>query len=373
MHLTVRPCRGRRDWNLFERVPELLLGHHPPFIPPFPGSVSGLRKAGHPFHLHGEMFPFLAFRGREVVGRVAGIVNRTHNEFHGDTTRFVGFFDAVDDEDVAAALFEAAEGSIADPSCSLLRGPFSPTQNDPCGVLVEGFEHPPSLMMPWNPPYYERLFEANGWEPARDLYAYAFEPDAAKMERSARIAERIRGKSDVSIRTGSKKHFRRDLRILQRLFNATLDHEWNFMPIAEADLEFAARDFGRILDPDLVLFAEHEGEPVGFCFSVPNANELMARVKGSHGLVRLLRLLWHLRTQRLRSFRLAMLGVLPDYRNKGIPPTFFAETFRHMTDRYEFAEVSWVQDINDQIDKATAFVGSSRYKTYRVYEKRVRG
>jgi len=369
MHLTVRPCRGRRDWILFERVPELLHGGRAPFIPPFPGSVSGLRKPDHPFHRHGEMFPFLAFHDEEVVGRVAGIVNRTHNRFHGDTIRFVGFYEAIDDDEVASALFEAAEGSVAHPGCDVLRGPFSPTQNDACGVLVDGFEHPPSLMMPWNPPYYERHFEANGWAPARDLYAYAFTPDASTMERSARIAERTRKKSDIVIRRGERKHFLRELRIVHRLFNETLADEWNFMPLAAEDLEYAARDLGRILDPGLVLFAEHEGRPVGFCFSVPNANELMERAKGTRGLRRLWTLARHARRP-FRSFRLAMLGVLPEYRNKGISPSFFAETFRHMKKHYDFAEVSWVQDINEQIHKAAAFVGSRRYKTYRVYEKR---
>ncbi len=370
MRPTLRPCRTRGDWRLFERVPELLHGRLDPFIPPLPGSVSGLRKPRHPFHVHGEIRPFLAFRGREVVGRVAGIVNRTHNEFHGDRTRFVGFFDCIDDAEVAAALFDAAERSVADADCPLLRGPFSPTQNDPCGVLVDGFEDPPSLMMPWNPPYYERHFEANGWAPARDLYAYRIEPHAPTMERTARLATRLREKTDLHVRRGERRHFQRDLRLVQRLFNQTLADEWNFMPMSVEDLEYAAQDLGRILDPGLILFAEYAGEPIGFCFSLPNVNELMARASRSRGLLRLLRLGWYVATRRPRSGRLAILGLLPEYRNRGIPAIFFHETFRHFKEHYELGEISWIQDINTQVNRAAELVGASRSKTYRVYEKR---
>jgi len=368
--VTVRPVVGRRDWKLFENLPELLLGPYAAFITPIPGSVRALAKADHPFRHNGDIFPFLAFRGSKPVGRVAAIVNLTHNEYHQDKVGFVGFFDCVEDIAVANALFEAAEKELGARGLGPFRGPFSPTQNDPCGVLVDGFEHPPMFLMPWNPPYYPVLWEASGWSGVRDLYGYRMPlPHASVGDRTARMAERFRRRSGVTVRPGSRGGFRRDLEIIHALFNETLGHEWNFMPLIREDLEYAARELRWILDPGLILIAEHEGVPVGFSLSLPDVNEFVARAARLPGPLRMLSLVWQTLFHRPRGFRLVALGVLPEYHGTGLAPLFYHETNEYGSSRYTVAEVSWVQDSNEEMTGTMQAFESDLYKTYRVFEK----
>jgi hypothetical protein len=379
--ITVRPLVGRRDWKLFENLPELLHAGHAAFIPPIPGTVTVLRKANHPFHLHGDLFPFLAFRGGEPVGRVAAIVNRTHNQHHQDNVGFVGFFDCIDDPEVAQVLFRAAEKELSRRGLGTIRGPFSPTQNDPCGVLVDGYQYPPTFLMPWNPPYYTGLWEAAGWRGVQDLYGYRMPLPYAPVHnrtsrhwaRRARMAERFKRKSGVTVRPGSKEHFRQDLEIIQALFNNTLKHEWNFMPLIREDLEYAARDLRWILDPGLILIAEHEGIPVGFSLSLPDVNEFAARAARWAKPLRVLHVGLQTLFQRPRGFRVVALGVLPEYDRSGLAPLFYHETNEYGSSRYTIAEVSWVQAANEEMTATLKALQGDRYKTYRVFEKTLPG
>ena len=367
--IEILPVQTSRDWRLFEQIPELLHGSNPYFLPPFPGSVSRIRKERHPFHGHGKIYPFIAMRNGKPIGRIAGIVNETHNKYHADATGFFGFFDFVDGSDVAARLFETAEQAVARHGKQSMRGPYNPTQNDECGLLVEGFDRHPFVLMPYNPEYYVNVYDGLGLEKARDLFAFYIEDDATTVQRTERIVERVKRKTRIKIRGVDLSRLSRELEIIERLFNTTLVEEWSFMPTTRRDLQFAARDLKAILDPDMVLIAEREGEPVGFSLTIPNVNEFMVKAKRSRGLWRLLRLVWYLKTRRPTEARLAVLGVLPEFRNKGIAPVFYFESLRRGKQNYVGGEISWVQDINTEINKTAAAMGVERYKTYRIFER----
>lgn len=372
--ITVRPLAGWRDWKLFEHLPELLHGGHPAFIPSIPGTVTVLRKDTHPFHLHGEIFPFLAFRGGQPVGRVAAIVNRTHNQHHQDQVGFVGFFDCIDNKEVAQALFRTAEKELSGRGLGPLRGPFSPTQNDPCGVLVDGFEYPPMFLMPWNPPYYTGLWEAAGWRGVRDLYGYRVPISYDFVgDRRRRLVERFRKRSGITVRPGSRRHFQRDLDIIRSLFNETLDGEWNFMPLSREDFEYAAKELRWILDPGLIGIAEHDGRPVGFSLTLPDINEAMAKAAQWRGPLRFLRFAWEAMTRRPAGIRLVALGILPEYQPTGLSSLFYHDLLTYGNGRYSAIEVSWVQDVNTDTNRRLLDFEADLYKTYRVFEKTLPG
>ncbi len=367
--IQIVPVQTKRDWKLFERVPELLHRERQYFLPPFPGSVSRLRKKTHPFHDHGAIFPFLALRDGQPIGRIAGIINETHNEFHRDLTGFFGFFDFIDDIDVAAQLFHAAEQVVAARGLRSLRGPYNPTQNDECGVLVEGFDAYPFLMLPYNPQYYVDIYDRLDLKRVRDLYAFDIRATDRQSKRIVRAAERLRRKTSIKVRSVRRADIRRELEIVRELFNRTLDGEWGFMPISSADLEFAVRDLKAILDPRTVLVAEADGKPIGIAVSIPNVNEFMIKAKSSRGLMRTLKLIWYLKTRRPRQLRLAILGVDSAYRSKGVAPVFYLESFELFRMYPGAGEISWVQDINVEIIRAIELMGGRRSKTYTIYEK----
>lgn len=372
--LRVVPVEGRREWSLFERVSEMVLGGYPQFVPPIPGTEAGLGKPGHPFHRHGSVMPFLAFRGARPVGRVAAIVNRTHNAYHGDRTGFVGFFDCEDDTEAAAALLGAAEDELGRLGHPLLRGPFNPTQNDPCGVLVEGFQHRPAFLMPWNPPYYERLWLEAGWTGVRDLLAYYTDQDTSPIgNRVGPLLERFEKRSRIRVRSADMEHVERDMAIIHRLFNETLGDEWNFMPLLEADLADVVRDLRRVLDGELVLIAEEDGAPVGFFLAIPDLNESWSRAARAPRLLRLPLLAWAMLRGRPRSFRVAAAGVLPGHRAPGLVVTLLLHRIWAQGTRYPSAEISFVQEGNVMMRRLMEQIGVVPYKTYRIYEKSVGG
>ena len=367
--IQIASVQTTKDWRLFENIPEILHSENPYFLPPFPGSVSRLHKRRHPFHRHGEIFPFVARRDGKPVGRIAAIINETHNTFHNDRTGFFGFFDFIDDVEVASALFEAAEQVITARGRQSMRGPYSPTQNDQCGLLVEGFDAFPFIEMPYNPPYYIDIYEALRLNQVRDLYAFSISRDTVPSERIGRVADRLTRKTAIKVRCVDRNNVRRELQIVRQLFNSTLDGEWGFMPIEFEDFEFAVRDLKAILDPALMLIAEVDGKPIGFSVTVPNVNEFMVAAKTSRGLLRLLKLAWYVQTRRPRQLRLAILGVDKDYRAKGVAPALYLEALSRGTQRYHGGEVSWVQDINTEIIKAIKVMGGEMSKTYRILEK----
>ncbi len=367
--IKVERCLTRRDFKLFERLPERLIGSDPNFLPPFPGTVSKILDQGHPFHRRGELLPYVAWRNGEPVGRIAAIVNRAHNEYHGDRVGFFGFLDFIDDYEVSSRLLETAEEDIRRHNLHILRGPYNPTSNDECGLLADGFDSPPFVLMPYNPRYYLDHYARLGLQQARDLYAYYISDATKALSRTGPIVERFKRKAGITVRCANLKKLEDEIRVLQSLYNETLGSQWGFVPLSFEDLEFAVSDLRQVLDPELVLIAEKDGEPVGISVSIPNVNEFMLKAKRSKGWLRILKFVWSLKTRRPREARLAILGVLPGHRNKGVAPAFYFETINRGINRYRGGEIGWVLDINTEVNKAAELLGAKRYKTYRIFEK----
>lgn len=303
------------------------------------------------------------------MGRIAAIVNRSHNAHNGDTVGFFGFFDSINDPAVAKALVEEASAILTGKGLTSMRGPYNPSINDDCGVLVEGNDRPSFVSMPWNPPYYAELLEGAGVPPVRTLYAWDVPLQKPIPERVDRIVERIKRRQSATIRTLDMKNLPREMGIIHRLYNETLDRNWGFYPIALDDLLHAADDLKAIADPNLIFFVCMDGREVGFSLALPNVNEVFYASRKRKGLVRFLEMALRLQFQKIKGQRLCVLGVEPAYRDKGLSALLFHESFRAARERFEISEVSWVEANNEEILEAAGIMGGYRSRTYRIFEK----
>lgn len=311
----------------------------------------------------------VALRDGKPAGRIAAVINPDHNRHYSDKVGFFGFFDCIDDSEVSEALFKAAQAILLENGLDTMRGPYNPTINDECGVLVEGFESVPMVMMPYNPAYYMGLYEKGDFKSACDLNAFYVSANTTKPERVRRVVDRVKRSTGIEVRDLDMKNMDRDLKIICQLYNSTLDRNWGFVPITFEDLQFAAKDLKAIIEPHMVLIAEKAGEPVGFSMTLPNINEFLWKTRHAKGLLRVLKFLWHLKTSSPKEARLAVLGVHPKFRNKGVAPLFYYETWARGRQDYVGGELSWVEDSNTEMGKAIELMGGQKYKTYRIYER----
>lgn len=371
--ITVVRCERKSELKLFERVPELLHGKIPQFIPPFPGTITSYFSSKHPFSRQGEICPFVAFRGGRPVGRIAAIQNHVHNKFYSDKTGFFGFLNSVDDPEVFSRLVRTAEQELTRRGLTSMRGPYNPSINDECGLLVKGFDSPPVITMPYNPSYYLPLYEQAKLNKARDLYAFYIPATAHNPERVKKIVDRVKRSTGITFRNIDVKNIKSELVSLLDIYNITLNRNWGFLPITLEEMEYAAKDLKAIADPNMVIIAEKEGVPVGFSLTMPDVNQLLAKTRNLPTLLRMLKFLWLLKTTRPNVARLMILGVKPEYRNKGIAPVFYYETLVRAQGIYVAGELSWVDEDNDEIIKAIELMGGFNYKSYRIYEKSIPG
>lgn len=320
-----------------------------------------------PFYEHARVEFFLAHRAGEIVGRVAAIDDDNHNETHDDNLAFFGFFEARD-EDAARALLARVEGWARELGRDTLRGPANPSLNHSAGVLVDGFDSDPFVMMPYNPPEYPRYIEAAGYRKAKDLYAWVFErgQDIARLERLAvRVRKRHEG---LVIRPVDMKRWDEDLERFRDLYNRTWEKNWGFVKYTDAEFDQLAREFRMILDPGLVALAEVDGELAGITVVLPDANQVFKRMRGRllpFGIFHFLN-----RKRTIDQLRLPILGVAPEHRNKGFEIAMIHELFtRAIAKGYMRCEASWTLEDNRPMNHVIQAGGARHYKTYRLYKK----
>lgn len=368
--VTISRCTSKKSLKVFEQIPEKLHRNDPNFVPPFPGSIVKVFSPQSPFTKHGELIPFIAYRNAEPVGRICAVINHAHNAYYKDKTGFFGFFDCIEDEEVAKALFEKAKEEVLAKGCHSLRGPYNPTSNDECGVLTEGFESPPMVMMPYNPPYYLKLYEDLGFKTARNLLAFYMTRDHVAPEKVQKIVKRVKERSGIQVRNINLKKLDEELKIIQLLYNETLNRNWGFVPVQYEDLQYAAGELKAIVDPEMVMIGEKDGEPVGFSMLIPNMNEFMWRAKETQSpLLRALKFIWQLKTNKPKEARLTVLGVRPEYQASGIAAVFYYETIMRGKNKFIGAEMSWVEENNEPMIRSIQLLGGQKYKNYRIYEQ----
>jgi len=366
--------RSRKELERFFDVADAIYAGDPLWVPPIRADLAKVFVLDNPFFRHAEMQLFLARRDGTDVGRIAAILDRHHNEFQGEKTGFFGYFESVNDPAVAQALFDAAALWVRERKMTTLRGPVNPSLNDEVGLLVDGFDSPPVLMMTYNPSYYTALYEGAGFRKAKDLIAFWFDIGPEPIERFRRINERVRrNEPNFQVHIITKSSLKRDLPRVREVYNAAWEKNWGFVPMTPEEMDYMAMRLKPLLVDGFVLLGEFVGpdgsrEPVAFMLTLPDYNPAMAPLKG-----RLLPFGWLkflLGTRHMRTVRVLAFGIKGDYRSRGLQSLLFEQSVRNALDRgYTGCEVSWVLEDNDLMTRGMKLWGGKPYKTYRVYEK----
>lgn len=368
--IMINQVTGKQDFQLFIKFPWQIYKGNPNWVPPLLFEVKEkLNKKKNPFFEHAEMDLFLARRNSQVVGRVAAIIDHRHNECHKEKVVFFGLYESINDYEVARALLEKVIMWGKARGMEILRGPMNLSMNDECAFLLEGFDQPPVIMMPYNPPYYLELMERCGLTKAKDLYALMMTRDHETKERVRAIIEKVKASTSFSLRTVEMKKIYEETRKIAYIYNQSWAKNWGFVPWTEKEMDFMAERLKSFADPELVIFALHEGQEVGFAFGLPNYNEIIKELNGRLFPFGVFKLLFN--RKKIKGMRAVVFGVLPAFQHTGLAYLLYNELERRAIARgYEWAEMSWQLEDNEAINRFTASIGGKIYKKYRIYEKR---
>jgi GNAT superfamily N-acetyltransferase len=331
-----------------------------------------LDRKKHPFHQHADVAYFVAERDGRLVGRIAAVVNHRSNEFHEEKAGTFGLFECVDDQGVADALLEAAAAWVKARGMTVLRGPFNFSTNDELhspGVLIEGFDTPPVVMMGHNPRYYARLMEGAGLAKAKDLLAYWL-PHNQVPPRVMQGVERVMKREGFRIRSVQMKRLKEEVATIMGVYNSAWERNWGFVPMTAAEFDKMAKEFRPVIDPELCMIAENaEGEPIGFLLVLPDLNRAIKHLRdGRLFPFGVFKFLWHRR--KVDTARMLTLGLKPGYQTSGIGAALYMRAFQVAEKKgYVAGEGSWILEDNFKMRGAMEKAGATAYKTYRVYER----
>ena len=358
----------QRALREFIELPYALYRDDPHWVPPLRIAVKELLdRRKHPYYQNAEAEFFVARREGRTVGRIAGIIDRGHNRFHGEDAGFFGFFESIDDPAVAEALLGRARQWVFERGARFLRGPVSPSTNYECGLLIEGFESSPMVMMTYNHRYYPALMEGVGLRKAKDLLAYVSSTEKIHRDKIDRIADRVIARNGVRVRPIKMKEFSREVERVWEVYCAAWSRNWGFIPMSREEFLQMGKEMKQILKPELVLIGEVADRVVGFALALPDINQALKPARGSLFPTGLLKILYHQRL--VKSVRVLALGVVEEHRASGLAAGFYATLVRNARKLgYGTCEMSWILEDNVLMNRSLEAMGAKRYKTYRIYE-----
>jgi GNAT superfamily N-acetyltransferase len=359
---------GKKALHEFVELPFEIYRNDRYWVPQLRIAVKELLDRGkHPFYADAEAEFFLARRDGKVVGRIAAIINRNHDKFHDEKAGFFGFFESTDDVDVARALLETARQWVFDRGARFMRGPVNPSTNYECGMLVDGFDSQPMVMMPYNARYYPGLMEQAGLSKAKDLYAYLSNANTIEMKKIDRVAAKVLKTTGVRVRPIDMKNFQGDVERIWEVYGAAWQRNWGFVPMTREEFFLMGKEMKMILKPDLVLIGEVGDRMVGFALALPDVNQALKPANGSLFPTGLLKILYYQRL--IRSVRVLALGVVEEYRATGLAAGFYATLVQNARKLgFGDCEMSWILDDNVLMNRSLEVMGAQRYKTYRIYD-----
>ncbi len=322
-----------------------------------------------PFYNSAELEMFMAYRDGKSVGRIAAIKNDNHNKIHNENIGFFGFFESINDQDVANALLDKVKDWLKSKGVDAMRGPANPSSNDEFAMLLEGFDDPPRLMMSYNPKYYLELMDNYGLKKVKDLYAYRIDnKKLLQSEKLLRVAEIARKRSKVTIKQIDMKNFKSELEKVKYVYNKAWAPNWGFIPMSDEEIDNLAKELKPIVEPSVVLFAEVEGKTIAFSLVMPDYNILFKDFNGKLFPFNFIKLFTKRKT--INWARVLTLGIIPEYQKRGIDALLYYE----ITKRAEkigimHGEASWILEDNEMMKRgAEQVMNGEIYKKYRVYE-----
>ena len=326
-----------------------------------------------PFYKRGEATFFTAHQSGRIVGRCSAQIDHEHQRLHGDGAGFFGFFDTIDDVGVAHGLLDAAAGWLRARGAKKMMGPFSLYANEEIGLLVEGFEHPPVMLMAHSRSYQGALCEQCGLEKEKDLLAYRF--DKRPMPRRALKAwEDVRAMPEVKLRSVSLANLAREVELIMDVYNDAWAGKWGFVPALPDEVRKLGSELRLVIDPDMAFIAEVDGETAGVCVVLPNLNEALAGLNGKLLPLGLFKVLYRMKVKHPVSARLMILGIKEKFRKQrrygGLSAAMYVETAqRAYAKGYQWGELSWTREDDHPINSGIRLMGAHVYKRYRVYRK----
>jgi hypothetical protein len=370
----IRPVRSRRELKRFVKVPFRLHRDRPQWVPPLIfDRMQFLNRGRNPYFEHAEAELFLAERDGEPVGRISAQLDQRWDTYQGGSDGMFGFFETVEDREIAAALLGAAEGWLRERGRSRLIGPMDFTTNDEVGILIEGHELQPMILQNWHPPFYKDLLEGLGYGKAMDLLMWYLElgelkeGDQFAPEIHAAAAKALRDEG-IAIRNIDKGDLREEMRRFTEVYNEAWADNWGFVPATDAEVEFHAKLLKQVIDEDWAFVAEKEGETIGVALTLPDINQVLARMGG-----RLLPLGWlrFLRGKpKIDRVRVFALGVKDEFRHSGVAAGLYLKHLENASpDGVPAGETGWILETNEPMNRAMEGMGGKVIKRYRIYEK----
>jgi GNAT superfamily N-acetyltransferase len=375
MEIQIQKVETKSDYLKFVKAQWLFYKDDPNFVPPIVvDRMKLLNKDKNPFYMHSKSQEFLAWQDGQIVGRISAIINDNHNKTHNDKVGFFGFFECINNQEVANTLFDTAKEWLTEKGCDAMRGPEDPSQNDECGLLIEGFDSPPVVLMKYNPEYYIDLIKNYGFSETMQLNAYDLQMKDYASEKMLRMQNLIRQRYQITLTNlnfKDKKKLHEDIQVIKDIYNSAWEKNWGFVKATEEEFDHLANDLIQIADPNLVVLAWVKGKIAGFALGLPDINEvLIHNKKGS-----LLGAAWHLftKSKKIKRLRIIVLGVLEEYRKTGVDAVLYYEMGARGAKRgITCGEASWILANNELMNHAlTNAMKGNLYKKYMLYEKKI--
>jgi hypothetical protein len=374
--LRIIPVQSRKELKEFVGLPYQLYRDDPHWIPPlFLERWETIHPKKNPFYRHAQVQLFLAKRKDKAVGRISAQIDKEYEKFHGERVGHFGFFESEDLPYTAQALLQAAEDYLKKNGATRSLGPFSFSINEESGLMVEGYGEPLMTLMPYNPEFYPRLIEGAGYRKVKDLFAWKYEIGEVPRD-AAEVAAEVARYPGLSIRTIDMKNFKQDLRKIIDIFNSAWSANWGFVPLTNEEVEKVAKDLKMFINPEVAFLAEVNGNPAAMCVAIPNLFEMIHDLKGRLLPLGIFKLLYRIRKRKYKSGRLMLLGVKKEYRGTilgGLSILLYTEMLKRSLalNHLRWGELSWTLEDNAAVNKGIEFMGGKKYKTYRIYEKKL--
>ena len=373
MNTEISEVTSQRERDAFIKFQWRIYANDPAWVPPLIIERKAFLDAKrHPFYRHGDAALFLAQKNGKIAGRIMASDDPNYNSLHETNVGCFGLFECIDDQEVAAALFDAAASWLHKQGRTEIMGPIDYSTNYVCGLLIDGFRFPPTILTAHNPPYYRQLIESNGFVKTKDWYAWWFADPSRAVADLRRLATRYQRRGPVTIRPANLKNIRGESRRLREIYNQAWAKNWGFVPFTEPEIEFMTKELKPLLIPGFAWIAESGNEPVGFALGLPDINVVLRDLNGRLtrfglpiGLIKLL-----LYKNRVQKGRLIALGVVQKYRRAGIAEMLVLRVIEEtMVKRGITGELSMTLEDNYMINRFLEAIGAERYKTYRIYTR----
>lgn len=366
-----REVRTKKDWKNFVNLPFKIYKNNKFWVPPLQKDILfKLDEKSHPFWEHAKREVFLAEKDNQIVGRIVATIDDNYNQLWNEKMGAFGFFEVINDYEVGSALFDAANLWLKENGAETMRGPLSPSMNDECAFLLDGFDSPPVLMMPYNPPYYLEFAERYGFKKVKDLLAFFKSNNDKPSPQIETAVQRLLKNPNISTRHLNMKNLDKDVELIKELYNASWEKNWGFSPMTVKEFNLMAKELKKIADPKLIWFVFYKDKPAGVSITLPDYNPIFKKLNGKIGLTGMFKFLYY--RKKITGTRALVFGFKKEYRRLGLPALLYYKTEQAGIEHgYKWCELSWNLEDNDLINQFDEKVGGRLYKKYRIYEKEI--